>query len=662
MSYSSRVYRQRNPKPQEETKEKPFFSKQEQSHDSKRNSSFFQSKLAVNELGDSHEKEADSVANAVVNQKQSKPVVQQKEISPIQRLATTSEEEKVSSNDERMERDKEKPFQKKPAEPEKEKEETVQKKDDPLKEKDIHRKEDPLKEKDKTVQKKEADLKEKEEDKSPAAVQKKQVASSSNAVSPQLSNSVENSSGKGSSLPKKTLYEMNHSFGRDFSGVRIHHDGESASMNKELEAHAFTHGYDIYFNQGKFNPENAEGKFLLAHELTHVLQQNQTTISRDPAPAKPRFNFPVSFGFFKDFDATYLPDNLAAGEGIMKITHNIFLVFGDKLDSSKREKFRKDFRENVSLIWQDKFLFELNDPDFTSYKAHLKLDISFVDNPKDAHTIMEVKNRSKDFRSNVEGQTSDSFPALSHTAHLDTGDPSPEELAKKNAGKTFLEPSIVEQVGNFDFDSSVINTNCEKGIDHVEKALDALPDTSTFNDIATGNEIHYIGRASPEGNKWYNQQLSKRRAEAVKQKVEKDKPVAKGMAVTLTGEGADKSGFENEKENYRRVNVLIFPFTEFSKQHKKDQNIASHEFGHMMGLGDEYSEKGTSKFEKKVEGDRPSHYDEVKAIMGQEAADELSMNQSASIMSMGNEIKKGHYAFFLKALRDMTGKQGWKIE
>lgn len=643
MSYSSRVYRQRNPQPQDESKEKPFFSKQKQNQNSKKNSSFFQAKLAVNGPGDSHEKEADSVANTVVNQRQGNPVVQQKAISPVQRLSTTPEEEKVSSNDERMERDKEKPFQKKSAGPEKEKEETVQKKDDSLKEKDIHKKEDLMKDEDKSVQKKE-------------------VNSSSATVSPQLSTRVEKSSGKGSSLPKKTLNEMNHSFGRDFSEVRIHHDGESASMNKELEAHAFTHGRDIYFNQGKFNPENAEGKFLLAHELTHVLQQNLTTIRRDPAPAKPRFDYPVALGFFKNFDATYIPDSLATGEGIMKIIHNIFLVFSDKLDDSKKEKFRKDFRENVSSIWQDKFMFELNDPDFANYRAHLKLDIEFVDNAKDAHTIMEVKNRPKDFRSNVEERTSESYPGLSHTAHLDTGDPSPEELAKKNAGKTFIEPSIVEQVGNFDFDSTAINADCEKGIDHVEKALDKLPDPGTFNEIATGNEIHYIGRASPEGNKWYNQQLSKKRAEAVKQKVEKDKPVAKDMAVTLTGEGADKTGFEKDKENYRRVNVLIFPFTEFSKQHKKDQNTASHEFGHLMGFGDEYSEKGNNKYEKKVEGDRPRHYDDVKAIMGQEAADELSMNQSASIMSYGNEIKKGHYAFFLKALRDMTGKQGWKIE
>lgn len=121
MSYSSRAYRQRNPKPQDESKEKPFFPKQSQDQKGKNNNSFFQSKLIANEQGDTHEKEADSVASKVVNQGQGKSIVQQKEKTPIKRLATTPEEEKVSSNDERMGRDKEKPFQRKPAEKEKEK-------------------------------------------------------------------------------------------------------------------------------------------------------------------------------------------------------------------------------------------------------------------------------------------------------------------------------------------------------------------------------------------------------------------------------------------------------------------------------------------------------------------------------------------------------------
>jgi hypothetical protein len=168
MTYSSRVYRQRNPKPQDESKESHFFSKQKQDQKGKKNTNlFFQAKTTVNEPGDSYEKEADSVANKVVYQGDSKSGVQKKEMTPIQRLATTSEEEKVSNNDERIERDKEKPFQRKPEEQEKEKVKSIQKKDDPLKEKDkaIQKKGDDEK-KEKEIHKMDDPSKEREKDKS----------------------------------------------------------------------------------------------------------------------------------------------------------------------------------------------------------------------------------------------------------------------------------------------------------------------------------------------------------------------------------------------------------------------------------------------------------------------------------------------------------------
>jgi len=70
---------------------------------------------------------------------------------------------------------------------------------------------------------------------------------------------------------------MSKSFGVDFSNVRIHHDTASAKLCQELNAIAFTHGQDIFFNEGKFNPDSKEGKMLLAHELTHVVQQANRT-------------------------------------------------------------------------------------------------------------------------------------------------------------------------------------------------------------------------------------------------------------------------------------------------------------------------------------------------------------------------------------------------
>ena len=67
---------------------------------------------------------------------------------------------------------------------------------------------------------------------------------------------------------------MNRAFGVDFSPVRIHTGRETTEMSRGIRANAFTHGTDIYFNDGKYNPTTPEGKKLLAHELTHTIQQS----------------------------------------------------------------------------------------------------------------------------------------------------------------------------------------------------------------------------------------------------------------------------------------------------------------------------------------------------------------------------------------------------
>lgn len=74
-------------------------------------------------------------------------------------------------------------------------------------------------------------------------------------------------------------------FGQDFSGVRIHTDGAAQQSAQVINAHAYTVGQDIVFGAGQFAPESREGQRLLAHELTHVVQQRGTTgavLRRDP--------------------------------------------------------------------------------------------------------------------------------------------------------------------------------------------------------------------------------------------------------------------------------------------------------------------------------------------------------------------------------------------
>ncbi len=100
---------------------------------------------------------------------------------------------------------------------------------------------------------------------------------SGDAIPPDENNNLESrlnaSKGKGSGLPKSTQSEMESGFGADFSKVRIHNDSNAVQMNKDLGAQAFANGNDIYFNEGKYNPNSKDGKHLLAHELTHTVQQ-----------------------------------------------------------------------------------------------------------------------------------------------------------------------------------------------------------------------------------------------------------------------------------------------------------------------------------------------------------------------------------------------------
>ncbi len=204
--------------------------------------------------------------------------VQRKEPPGVQRLATSKEDEKLGTNDARMEKDKEEPMK------------PVQKKEAPDKQKgdkgDAEEKKKKPGGKQGGAAKKGGPKKEKAGKKGPEPgkdKKEKPVQKKAEKKAPDkheaVAAGIKDQSGKGSPLPRKILAEMNKSFGVDFSNVRIHHDAAAATLCRELNAMAFTHGQDIFFNEGKFNPETKEGKLLLAHELTHVVQQANSTQS-----------------------------------------------------------------------------------------------------------------------------------------------------------------------------------------------------------------------------------------------------------------------------------------------------------------------------------------------------------------------------------------------
>jgi hypothetical protein len=78
----------------------------------------------------------------------------------------------------------------------------------------------------------------------------------------------------GDSLSPATMQHMESGFGRSFGDVRVHSDGAADTAARAIDARAFTLGRDIYFAQGQYQPHSASGQHLLAHELTHVVQQS----------------------------------------------------------------------------------------------------------------------------------------------------------------------------------------------------------------------------------------------------------------------------------------------------------------------------------------------------------------------------------------------------
>jgi Domain of unknown function (DUF4157) len=126
-----------------------------------------------------------------------------------------------------------------------------------------------------------------------------------------LSNQINSSRGGGSRMSENTLSFMESRFNTDFSGVKVHTDSNAIQMSRELNAQAFTVGSDIYFNEGKYNPESDSGKHLLAHELTHTVQQSggidrkiQRTIDEAALPQTPTTSIMA--------DSNYIDNNISS--------------------------------------------------------------------------------------------------------------------------------------------------------------------------------------------------------------------------------------------------------------------------------------------------------------------------------------------------------------
>lgn len=298
-----RTHTRRYVKRRKNEKSRFFSNKDGLSHDQGSGRSFFQPKLEVGDPADFSEREADTMADHVVDhtkntkagasegnavQRQEKKM-EEPAAKRIQRQADKKEEpaaKRIQRQPDKKEEPAAKLIQRQPEKKEKPAPKIIRrqkKEEEKPAAKIIQRQADEKK-------KPAAKLIQRQPDKKEEPVQPKLNAGHSGGFSNMPANTIQakpkavksgarfetmvwETKGMGMALPDDIRAEMEGKFHSDFSQVRIHTGEKAELMTNMIDAQAFTHGYDIYFNAGKYQPNTTEGKRLLAHELTHVVQQ-----------------------------------------------------------------------------------------------------------------------------------------------------------------------------------------------------------------------------------------------------------------------------------------------------------------------------------------------------------------------------------------------------
>jgi hypothetical protein len=256
-----------------------------------------QAKLKIGQPGDRYEQEADRVADLVMRmprprlQRQAEPEEEEERLrtKPLVGQITRLVQRQVEPEEEKEE---EEPIQAKQAdgallqrqeEPEEEEEEkTLQAKPLAVQISPLVQREVELEEGEEVVQTKPLlgqmapvihRQVEPEEEEEEEIIQAKQDPDWSATVTPNLAARIQSLGGGGQPLPASARAFFEPRFGYDFRQVRVHRDAQAAGLAQELEARAFTVGRDVVFGAEQYAPATMAGRRLIAHELTHVIQQ-----------------------------------------------------------------------------------------------------------------------------------------------------------------------------------------------------------------------------------------------------------------------------------------------------------------------------------------------------------------------------------------------------
>ncbi|MGB3519172.1 MAG: DUF4157 domain-containing protein, partial [Elainellaceae cyanobacterium] len=252
--------------------------------------------------------------------------------------------------------------------------------------------------------------------------------------------------GNGQPLPKSLKSSFENKFQASFDNVRVHTDTASVQMSQAIGAQAFTHGNDIYFNSGKYNPGSNSGQELLAHELTHTIQQ----------------------------------------KGVQQQVSSRQI---------QRQGYGYEDEENMMSVWHD------DSVNMTSATEPMST-VVFVytsNDSQNAKSSLKGKSSVEDNVANLEllkGKTTDDFNVSKDTEHIERNAPNPSEILPFtadgwNANEILRNLGQYDQLSGTDSDSSrcvqavALGNYVLDGPDAVQSYLDSI----SAQGISSANQI-----------------------------------------------------------------------------------------------------------------------------------------------------------------------------
>ncbi|WP_282080564.1 DUF4157 domain-containing protein [Aquimarina algiphila] len=292
--------RPRKPNKNKKEESDPFFSNTEnKAKESSGSDSFFQAKLEVGDPSSPFEQEADAMADHVLQQnnekapgdafgKQSVQRQAEEEEPAAKRIQRQAEEEEPAAKRIQRQAEEEEPAAKRIQRQAEEEEPAAKRIQRQAEEEEPAAKQIQLQAEEEEPAAKRIQRQTEEEEPATKQIQrkmddeatqakgeskeKKGKKTEANAME-SVEAMIQETKGQGMPLPEEIKAELEAEMKADFTNVRIHTDEKAIELSAMLNAQAFTHGYDIYFNMGKYDPYSRSGKHLLVHELTHVVQQ-----------------------------------------------------------------------------------------------------------------------------------------------------------------------------------------------------------------------------------------------------------------------------------------------------------------------------------------------------------------------------------------------------